>query len=44
LNDFWKSQLNIEKSKGKLSKILQAALDEKRRELVKMKNIKKKER
>ena len=35
LDDFWKSQLNKEKSKGKLSKILQAALDEKRREIIK---------
>ena len=42
LDDFWKTQLNKERSKGKLSKILQVALDEKRRELVKMKNIKKK--
>jgi hypothetical protein len=32
LDDFWKSQLNKENSKGKLSKILQAALDEKRRQ------------
>ena len=35
LDAFWKSQLNKEKSKGKLSKILQSALDEKRRELLK---------
>ena len=35
LDDFWKSQLNKQRSKGKLSKILQAALDEKRREVVK---------
>jgi len=35
LDDFWKSQLNKERSKGKLSKILQAALEEKRRETVK---------
>jgi len=35
LDDFWKAQLNKEKSKGKLSKILQAALDEKRRGVVK---------
>jgi hypothetical protein len=35
LDDFWKSQLNKQRSKGKLSKILQAALDEKRREIVK---------
>ena len=37
LDDFWKSQLNKEKSKGKLSKILRAALDEKRREITKNK-------
>ena len=30
LDDFWKAQLNKQRSKGKLSKILQAALDEKR--------------
>ena len=35
LDDFWKAQLNKERSKGKLSKILQAALDEKRREIIK---------
>jgi hypothetical protein len=35
LDDFWKSQLNKQRSKGKLSKILQAALDEKRREIIK---------
>ncbi len=35
LDYFWKSQLNKERSKGKLSKILQAALDEKRREIIK---------
>jgi hypothetical protein len=35
LDDFWKSQLNKERSKGKISKILKAALDEKRREIVK---------
>jgi hypothetical protein len=35
LDDFWKSQLNKQRPKGKLSKILQAALDEKRREIVK---------
>jgi hypothetical protein len=34
LDDFWKSQLNKERSKGKLSKILQAALEEKRREII----------
>jgi hypothetical protein len=34
LDDFWKSQLNKQKSKGKLSKILQATLEEKRREIV----------
>ena len=35
LDTFWKAQLNKERSKGKLSKILQAALDEKRREIIK---------
>jgi len=35
LDDFWKAQLNKEKSKGKLSKILQTALDEKKREAIK---------
>ncbi|MFA7628780.1 MAG: hypothetical protein WCY37_05260, partial [Candidatus Dojkabacteria bacterium] len=35
LSDFWKSQLNKQRPKGKLSKILQAALDEKRREIIK---------
>jgi hypothetical protein len=35
LDDFWKSQLNKERSKGKISKILQIALDEKRREFIK---------
>ena len=35
LDDFWKSQLNKQRSKGKLSKILQAALDEKKREIIK---------
>jgi hypothetical protein len=35
LDAFWKSQLNKEKSKGKLSKILQTTLDEKRREIIK---------
>ncbi|MDD2353675.1 MAG: hypothetical protein PHX56_09025, partial [Atribacterota bacterium] len=35
LDTFWKAQLNKERSKGKLSKILQAALDEKRREIMK---------
>ncbi|HBY57459.1 MAG TPA: hypothetical protein DEG96_06315, partial [Candidatus Atribacteria bacterium] len=35
LDDFWKSQLNKQRSKGKLSKILQTALDEKRREIIK---------
>jgi hypothetical protein len=35
LYTFWKTQLNKQKSKGKLSKILQAALDEKRREVIK---------
>ncbi|MDD2353481.1 MAG: hypothetical protein PHX56_08035, partial [Atribacterota bacterium] len=41
LDDFWKSQLNKQRSKGKLLKILQAALDEKRREIVKEYNFKK---
>ncbi|MDD3031618.1 MAG: hypothetical protein PHF16_04515, partial [Atribacterota bacterium] len=35
LDDFWKSQLNKQRSKGKLSKILQAALDEQRRDIIK---------
>jgi len=35
LDDFWKAQLNKERSRDKLSKILQAALDEKRREIIK---------
>ena len=35
LDTFWKAQLNKERSKGKLSKILQTTLDEKRREIVK---------
>jgi hypothetical protein len=35
LDDFWKSQLNKQRSKGKISKILQAALEEKRREIIK---------
>ena len=35
LDDFWKSQMNKQRSKGKLSKILQAALEEKRREITK---------
>ena len=35
LDDFWKAQLNKEKAKGKLSKILQATLEEKRREIIK---------
>lgn len=35
LDNFWKAQLNKEKSKGKLSKILQATLEEKRREIIK---------
>jgi hypothetical protein len=35
LDDFWKSQLNKQRSKGKLSKILQAALDEKRMGVIK---------
>ena len=35
LDDFWKTQLNKERSKGKISKILQAALDEKKREIIK---------
>jgi hypothetical protein len=35
LDDFWKSQLNKERSKGKLSKILKTTLDEKRSEIFK---------
>lgn len=35
LDDFWKTQLNKERAKGKISKILQAALDEKRRQIIK---------
>jgi len=35
LDTFWKSQLKKERSKGKLSKILQATLEEKRREIIK---------
>jgi hypothetical protein len=35
LSDFWKAQLNKEKAKGKLSKILQTTLEEKRREVIK---------
>ena len=35
LDDFWKTQLNKERSKGKISKIAQAALDEKTREIIK---------
>jgi hypothetical protein len=35
LLNFWKSKLNKERSKGRLSKILQATLDEKRREIIK---------
>jgi hypothetical protein len=35
LYTFWKTQLNKEKAKGKLSKILQATLDEKKRNIVK---------
>jgi len=34
LDDFWKAQLNKERSKGNLSKILKATLDEKRREVI----------
>ncbi|MGE4357999.1 MAG: replication initiator protein A [Candidatus Omnitrophota bacterium] len=34
LDDFWKAQLNKEKLKGKLSKILKATLKEKRREII----------
>ena len=37
LEDFWKTQLNKERAKGKISKILQAALDEKKRVLIKEK-------
>jgi hypothetical protein len=39
LLNFWKTQLNKERSKGKLSKILQAALEEKRRQIIKDRNI-----
>jgi len=39
LDDFWKSQLNKQRSKDKLSKILKAALEEKRREIIKEQNI-----
>lgn len=35
LDDFWKSQLNKQRTKGKYSKILQAALDKERREIIK---------
>jgi len=35
LDDFWKSQLNKERSKGKISKILKATLEEKKREAIK---------
>ena len=35
LDDFWKTQLNKERSKGKISKILQVALDEKKRIIIK---------
>jgi len=35
LPDFWKVQLNKEKIKGKKSKMLEAALEEKRREIIK---------
>jgi len=34
LDDFWKSQLNKEKSKGKLSKILKATLEDRQREII----------
>ena len=35
LPDFWKVQLNKEKIKGKTSKMLEAAIEEKRREIIK---------
>lgn len=38
LDDFWKTQLNKERSKGKISKIVQVALDEKRRQIIKVFN------
>jgi hypothetical protein len=35
LPDFWKVQLNKERVKGKTSKMLEAAIEEKRREIIK---------
>ena len=35
LPDFWKVQLNKERIKGKTSKMLEVALEEKRREIIK---------
>ena len=35
LLDFWKVQLNNEKIKGKTSKMLEVAIEEKRREIIK---------
>ena len=35
LDALWKTQLNKERSKGKISKILQVALDEKKRIIIK---------
>jgi hypothetical protein len=35
LDTFWKTQLNKERSKGKILKIVQAALDEKKRIIIK---------
>ena len=35
LPDFWKVQLNKERIKGKTSKMLEAAIEEKRREIIK---------
>ena len=35
MDDFWKTQLNKERSKGKISKIVQTVLNEKRREIIK---------
>ena len=35
LDDFWKTQLNKERARGKISKIVQAALDGKKRITIK---------
>ena len=37
MDAFWKTQLNKERSKGRISKIVQAALDEKKRVIIKEK-------